>query len=199
MILKLTIMTDYKHYKLWKPYGYLSQFVNNQNRRKNKKLLGDLGDFDSSIMPIGRLDEKSEGLIFLTDNGKLSQLVRGGKIEKEYTVKVDGIIDKQAIELLKKGVNIQIHGKTYKTKPCKAILMNDDPQLPTHQKPRALKHGANSWYRIILTEGKFRQVRKMSAAVGFPCLRLIRTRIGEETLDGLIPGGYERVDSFKLH
>lgn len=192
-------MSDYNHYKLWKPYGYLSQFINNQRRRKNKKLLGDLADFDSSIMPIGRLDEKSEGLIFLTDNGKLSQLIRGRKVEKEYAVKVDGIISNKVIKQLEKGVDINIHGKTYTTLPCQTELIDHAPEIPTHQKPRALKHGPTSWYRIVLTEGKFRQVRKMSAAVGFPCLRLIRIRIGEETLEGLEPGGYKKVKSFKLY
>ena len=104
-------MSEFTHYKLWKPYGYLSQFINNQNRRKNKKLLSDLVDLEPDIMSIGRLDEKSEGLLLLTNNGKLSQLIRGQKVEKEYWVKVDGVIDQAAVEQLQQGVDISIYGK----------------------------------------------------------------------------------------
>ena len=191
-------MSELTHYKLWKPYGYLSQFINNQNRRKNKKLLSDLVDLKTDIMSIGRLDEKSEGLLLLTNNGKLSQLIRGRKVEKEYWVKVDGVIDQAAVEQLQQGVDISIYGKTYRTLPCNVTLVNEQPIFPTHQKARDPKHGPTSWIRMTLREGKFRQVRKMTAAVGFPCLRLIRTRIGNETLDGLQLGKCVRVDEFDI-
>ena len=82
----------HRHFVLFKPYGYLSQFVNMQKRRKNKGLLGALYDFPEGTMSIGRLDEDSEGLLFLTTNGKASALVRGRKVEKEYYVQVDGLI-----------------------------------------------------------------------------------------------------------
>ena len=192
------MMSNFTHYKLWKPYGYLSQFVNNQNRRKNKRLLGELMDVDERIMPIGRLDETSEGLLLLTDNGKLSQLIRGRKVEKEYWVKVDGIIDRKAVEQLQTGVDISVHGKQHKTLPCQAQRIDEIPDLPTHRKPRHPKHGPTSWLKVVLREGKFRQVRKMTAAVGFPCLRLIRTRIGDETLEGLQPGAYKNVKEFDI-
>ena len=191
-------MSEFTHYKLWKPYGYLSQFINNQNRRKNKKLLSDLVDLETDIMSIGRLDEKSEGLLLLTNNGKLSQLIRGRKVEKEYWVKVDGVIDQAAVKQLQQGVDISIYGKTYRTLACDATLIKNEPIFPTHQKPRDPKHGPTSWITITLREGKFHQVRKMTAAVGFPCLRLIRTRIGNETLDGLQPGKYLPVDEFDI-
>ena len=192
------MMSNFTHYKLWKPYGYLSQFVNNQNRRKNKRLLGELMDVDERIMPIGRLDETSEGLLLLTDNGKLSQLIRGRKVEKEYWVKVDGIIDRKAVEQLQTGVDISVHGKHHKTLPCQAQRIDEVPDVPTHRKPRHPKHGPTSWLKVVLREGKFRQVRKMTAAVGFPCLRLIRTRIGNETLEGLQPGAYKNVKEFDI-
>ena len=191
-------MSEFTHYKLWKPYGYLSQFINNQNRRKNKKLLSDLVDLQTDIMSIGRLDEKSEGLLLLTNNGKLSQLIRGQKVEKEYWVKVDGVIDQAAVEQLEQGVDISIYGKNYRTLPCDATLVKEQPTIPTHQKARDPKHGPTSWIKITLREGKFRQVRKMTAAVGFPCLRLVRRRIGNETLDGLQPGKCLPVDEFDI-
>ncbi|WP_370098240.1 pseudouridine synthase, partial [Xanthomarina gelatinilytica] len=76
------------HFKLYKPYGYLSQFVNNQNKRRNKKLLGSLYPFPKNLMAIGRLDEKSEGLLLLTTHGKASEYIRSSQIEKEYYVLV---------------------------------------------------------------------------------------------------------------
>ena len=192
------MMSNFTHYKLWKPYGYLSQFVNNQNRRKNKRLLGELMDVNERIMPIGRLDETSEGLLLLTDNGKLSQLIRGRKVEKEYFVMVDGIIDRKAVKQLQAGVDISVHGKYHKTLPCQAEQINEAPDVPTHRKQRHPKHGPTSWLKVVLREGKFRQVRKMTAAVGFPCLRLIRTRIGNENLDELQPGAYKNVVEFDI-
>ena len=191
-------MSKFTHYKLWKPYGYLSQFINNQTRRKTKKLLSDLVDLENDIMSIGRLDEKSEGLLLLTNNGKLSQLIRGRKVEKEYWVKVDGEINQAAIKQLQEGVDISVYGKNYQTLPCEVACIKDEPIIPTHQKPRDPKHGPTSWVKIILREGKFRQVRKMTAAVGFPCLRLIRHRVGNETLDGLQPGKCLPVDEFDI-
>ena len=89
-----------------KPYGYMTQFVYNNKRKK--KLLGELHDFPKGTMAIGRLDEHSEGLLFLTTNGKVSALVRGRKIEKEYHVQVDGIISQSDIDRLKQGVEIGI-------------------------------------------------------------------------------------------
>jgi len=109
-----------KHYVLHKPYGYLSQFVNNQTRRKNKKLLGDLYPFAEGTMAIGRLDETSEGLLFLTTDGKVSAHIRSQNIEKEYYVQVDGIPSDAAIAQLQSGVEIGFDGKRYKTKPCSA-------------------------------------------------------------------------------
>ena len=169
----------YRHFILHKPYGYLSQLINNQNRRKNKRLLGELFNFPEGTMAIGRLDETSEGLLLLTTDGKVSEYVRSKKVEKEYFVQVDGIINKTAIEQLQKGVKIGINGQKYMTKPCKAKLIESVDHLPLENRYiRDERHGPKSWISITITEGKFRQVRKMSAAVGFPTLRLVRVRIG---------------------
>lgn len=187
-----------RNFKIYKPYGYLSQFVNNQNTRRNKKLLGELFNFPEGIMAIGRLDEDSEGLLFLTTDGRISELVRSKSIEKEYYVQLDGIITTAAIEKLKKGVEIGVNGKVYKTLPCTVITLAGVPDLPERNKKiRDARHGPTSWVSITLTEGKFRQVKKMTASVGFPTLRLVRVRIGEEHLENLLPGEILEVTKFQ--
>ena len=173
------------HYYIFhKPYGYLSQFVNNQTKRKNKKLLGELYNFSEGTMAIGRLDENSEGLLLLTTNGKVSHYITSHNIEKEYFVEVDGLITEDAILSLKKGVTISINGKPYNTKPCEVAKIESIKKYPIQARMvRDERHGPTSWISIILTEGKFRQVRKMTAAVGFPTLRLVRVRIGNIKLN----------------
>ena len=192
-------MSIHRHFIIHKPYGYLSQFVTNQKKRKNKKLLGELHDFPEGTMAIGRLDEDSEGLLLLTTDGNLSELVRSKKIEKEYYVQVDGKITTEAIEQLKGGVEISISGKKYTTLPCQARPLEPAPDIePRARRIRSDRHGPTSWLSITLTEGKFRQVRKMTAAVGFPTLRLIRVRIGQITLDKLRSGEVMEVDKLNL-
>jgi 23S rRNA pseudouridine2457 synthase len=187
---------QHQHFMLHKPYGYLSQLINNQNKRKNKKLLGELYNFPKGTMAIGRLDETSEGLLFLTTDGKVSEYIRSKKVEKEYYVLVDGIIDTEAIEKLQHGVEIGIEGKKYLTKPCTAFSIDSLTNYPiADRKVRDARHGPTSWVRIIITEGKFRQVRKMTAAVGFPTLRLVRVRIGNILLT-IDAGAVEEVDGF---
>ena len=174
----------HRHFILHKPHGYLSQFIVNGKKKKRHKLLGDLYDFPEGTMAIGRLDRDSEGLLLLTTNGKVSYEVLSSKYEKEYYVQVDGIITKEAIEQLKKGVEIGIEGKKHITKPCQASLIEDPKYLPIeNRRVRDERHGPVSWASITLTEGKFRQVRKMTAAIDFPTLRLIRVRIGEVKLN----------------
>ena len=190
---------SHQHFKIYKPYGYLSQFIHNHKTRRNKKLLGELGEFPESTMAIGRLDEDSEGLLFLTTDGMMSELVRSRVVEKEYYVQLDGIITEDAIIQLQEGVQIGINGKKYLTAPCKAKILKDVPKLP--QRPKKIRderHGPTSWASISVTEGKFRQVKKMTAAVGFPTLRLVRIRIGNEYLEDLLPGGIIETENFNL-
>lgn len=189
----------HRHFKLYKPYGYLSQFISNQKTRKNKKFLGELYDFPEDTMAVGRLDEDSEGLLLLTTNGKLSALITGNKIEKEYYVQVDGKITSNAVDELKQGVEIGIYGKKYLTKPCEVRILEETPSFPPRAKKiRDERHGPTSWVSISITEGKFRQVKKMTAAVGFPTLRLVRVRIGKEHLENMNVGEVEEVVSFNL-
>lgn len=189
------MIKSHRHFIIHKPFGFLSQFVNNQKKRK-KKLLGELSNFPEGTMAIGRLDVSSEGLLFLTTDGMVSETVRSSKFEKEYYVQVDGLITNKAILELKKGVEIGFDGKKYITKPCKAFSI-DIPNFPLRTKKiRDDRHGPTSWISITLREGKFRQVRKMTAAVGFPTLRLVRVRIGNVLLDNLKPGEVKEVDQF---
>jgi len=185
----------HQHFILHKPYGYLSQLINNQNKRRNKRLLGELYDFPNGTMAIGRLDEKSEGLLLLTTNGKVSEYIRSSKVEKEYYAQVDGNITSEAIKLLQSGIEIGLNGTRYRTKPCVVKSIDSVADLPlANRKVRDCRHGPLSWISIILTEGKFRQVRKMTAAVGFPTLRLIRVRIGNILLN-IESGEILKVDS----
>ena len=180
---------QHSHFAIYKPFGYLSQFVNNGQKQNSKKLLGELHDFPLGTMAIGRLDEKSEGLLLLTTDGKVSNDICSGSIEKEYYAQVNGDITTEAIQQLQKGVEIGFNGKKYITKPCKAFKLLDIPNFPERSKKiRDDRHGPTSWVSITLTEGKFRQVRKMTSAVGFPTLRLVRTRIGNIYLEDMDVG-----------
>ncbi len=187
-------MPKHKHYILHKPYGYLCQFTRIGKRKK--KLLGELFDFAEGTMSIGRLDEKSEGLLLLTTDGMQSHLVRSKKVEKEYYVQVDGIIDDEAIEKLQKGVLNGVEGQDYLTLPCKAQKIEDPNFDARVRKIRDDRHGPTTWASITVTEGKFRQVRKMTAAVGFPTLRLMRVRVGYLELGDLKPGEVIEVGEF---
>jgi len=187
---------EFQHFILHKPYGFMTQFIYNNKRKK--KLLGELYDFPEGTMAIGRLDEKSEGLLFLTTNGKVSQLVRGRKIEKEYYVQVDGLITQEAIDQMKHGVEIGFNREKYITAPCEASRI-EDPNFPERsRRVRDDRHGPTSWASITIREGKYRQVRKMTAAVGFPTLRLVRVRIGNTRLNGLKAGQAQEVSAFDI-
>lgn len=185
------------HFLLHKPHSYLSQFIYEQKRKK--RLLGELHPFPEGTMAIGRLDEDSEGLLFLTTDGKMSERVRSKKVEKEYYAQVDGIITQEAVDKMISGVEIGLNGSKYLTRNCKAHLIL---QLPDYigegRRIRDERHGPTSWVSVTLTEGKFRQVRKMTAAVGFPTLRLVRIRIGNTTLEGLKTGDVIEVNEFDV-
>ena len=185
------------HFIIYKPPGIISQFVRNEGNRRNKKLLVTLYDFPIGTMAIGRLDENSEGLLLLTTDGQVSELVRGKDIEKEYYVQVDGEITDEAIRKLRDGVEIALEkGSRYQTLPCKVSLLKTAPDFKPLGKVRDERHGPTSWISITLNEGKFRQIRKMTAAVGFPTLRLIRVRIGHIELHGMKAGEVIGVERF---
>jgi 23S rRNA pseudouridine2457 synthase len=187
----------HRHFILHKPYGYLSQFV--YQLKRPKKLLGELYDFPVGTMAIGRLDEDSEGLLLLTTDGKVSDWVCSSKVEKQYFAQVDGHITAEAVLQLAAGVEIGFEGKRYRTKPCNAFIPETIPDFGVRAKKiRDDRHGPTSWVSITLTEGKFRQVRKMTSAVGFPTLRLVRVRIGSIYLSQLASSQVIEVNQFNL-
>ncbi|WP_324674799.1 pseudouridine synthase [Hymenobacter sp. GOD-10R] len=186
----------HRHFLIHKPFGYLSQFV---CELKKKKLLGELYDFPEGTMAIGRLDEHSEGLLLLTTDGRVSEMVRSKGVEKEYYAQVDGLITDEAVAQLQQGVEIGLRDVKYQTSPCTAFRLETPPSFPPRTKKiRDDRHGPTSWVSITLTEGKFRQIRKMTAAVGFPTLRLVRVRVGNIHLHNLPPGGVQEVVNFAL-
>ena len=182
----LSLEGCHHHYKIFKPHGFLSQFV--PETKKNKKLLAELAEFPLGTMAIGRLDHDSEGLLLLTTDGMVSHKVRSKKVEKEYYVQVDGHIDDQAITRLQQGVEIGIKGEKYLTLPCKVFKLAE-PDLPGNgRRVRDARHGPMCWISITISEGKNRQIRKMTAAAGFPTMRLVRVRIGDIHLSSMQPG-----------
>lgn len=184
---------SHQHFILYKPYGVISQFV---CEHKNKKLLGSLYNFPEGTMAIGRLDEDSEGLLLLTTDGKVSELIRSKYVEKEYYAQVDGLITNAAIQKLQQGVEIFVEQKNYTTKPCTVVKLNQAPTFPERgRRIRDDRHGPTSWISITVTEGKFRQIRKMTAAVGFPTLRLVRVRIGSFYLNELKMGEVRKLEN----
>lgn len=190
-------MSVHRHFAIFKPYGYDSQFVLVTN--KKKKLLGELYDFPENTMAIGRLDKPSEGLLLLTTDGMMSQTVRSKKVEKEYYVQVDGLIDDTALERLSEGVIITVDGEPYTTLSCPVRVLNQTPILPPRAKKiRDDRHGPTTWISISLREGKFRQIRKMTAAVGFPTLRLVRVRIGPIHIGNMQAGSVIEMDNFGI-
>jgi len=146
-------------------------------------------------MSIGRLDEKSEGLLLLSTNGIISAQVRSKQVEKEYYAELDGVITDQSVEKLQKGVEITVNKEIYTTLPCDAHKIDYDGRFDHDDSQiRDLRHGPKSWISITLIEGKFRQVRKMTAAVGFPTLRLVRVRVGKMRIGDLKPGQVKELE-----
>lgn len=175
------------YFIIYKPYLVLSQF----SATDGKQTLADFFDVPKDVYPVGRLDHDSEGLLLLTNDKELNHRLLDPKFahEREYWVQVDGAIDVPAVQQLQKGVTINVDGKLYTTKPCIASLFASDPIVPERNPAiRFRKEIPAPWVRIILTEGKNRQVRKMTAKVGFPTLRLIRYRMEGLSLDAMQPG-----------
>ena len=165
----------------------LSQFTS----QDGKQSLKDYFAVPIDVYPVGRLDYDSEGLLLLTNDKKLNnQLLNPLHAhQKSYWVQVDGTITEQAIIALQLGVDIAVNGKIYHTEKCQASILHQMPMVPQRNPPiRVRKNIATSWIKLTITEGKNRQVRKMTAAVGFPTLRLIRYSIGSCTIKDLNPG-----------
>ena len=172
---------------IYKPFNVLSQFTSGEG----KQTLKDIFEVPGDVYTVGRLDYDSEGLLILTNDKKLNHQLLNPLFshEREYWVQVDGEINNQAIIDLQNGVDITVDGKVFRTKKCKAMPFKTPPVVPDRNPPiRVRKNLPTSWIKLILSEGKNRQVRKMTAAVGFPTLRLIRYSIEKCTIEALQPG-----------
>jgi 23S rRNA pseudouridine2457 synthase len=169
-----------------KPYGVLSQFTADGSPNR---MLAEF-DFPKNVYAIGRLDADSEGLLLLSDEPELNQRLLHPKHahEREYWAQIEKIPALEALAQLAKGVPVQ--GR--KTLPCRAWLLEPQPQIPPRIPPiRFRKSVPDCWIGLELIEGKNRQVRRMTAAIGHPTLRLLRVRIGWFTLGGLAPGTWK--------
>jgi 23S rRNA pseudouridine2457 synthase len=172
-----------------KPYNVLSQFTDSdENHASSRETLSDYLSIDK-VYPAGRLDRDSEGLLLLTDSGPLQHQIAHPKHSKEksYWVQVDGEITEQALIQLRQGVLL----KDGLTLPAKARKIKAPDIWPRNPPVRFRKEIPTSWIELSISEGKNRQVRRMTAAVGFPTLRLIRHRIGKWSLNNLQPGDYK--------
>lgn len=168
-----------------KPYGVLSQFTDRGNADSPRATLSDYIDVPG-VYPAGRLDRDSEGLMILTDNGKLQAQIADPKYKKPktYLVQVEGVPDTAALKALRDGVEL----KDGMTRPASVTAMPTPTVWERDPPIRARKTVPDSWIALSIREGKNRQVRRMTAAVGFPTLRLIRIQVGEWNLEGLQPG-----------
>lgn len=172
-----------------KPYDVLSQFTDRGSADSPRATLSDHIDLPG-VYPAGRLDRDSEGLMLLTDDGRLQARIADPrhKLAKTYWVQVEGIPDAAALKALSEGVAL----KDGLTRPARARTMAEPPGLwPRNPPIRERKSVPDSWIELTIREGRNRQVRRMTAAVGHPTLRLIRARIGDWTLDGLAPGEWQ--------
>jgi 23S rRNA pseudouridine2457 synthase len=167
----------------YKPYGVLSQFTSPDR----KLCLKDFGPFPKGVYPVGRLDFDSEGLLLLTNDRVVNHRLTDPRFEHEktYLVQVEGVPTTDAIRSLRNGVDVQ--GRT--TLPSQIRLLDHPPSLPERSTPiRERKTVPTTWLEITLREGRNRQVRRMTAAVGYPTLRLVRVRIAALTVGTLNPG-----------
>jgi 23S rRNA pseudouridine2457 synthase len=184
-----------RYFLFYKPYQVLSQF---SAEGEKKTLAHFLKNIEKDIYPVGRLDFDSEGLLLLTNDKKLTQQLLEPRFKhpRTYYVQVEGIIDESAIQKLQKGVRINVDGKLYQTLPAETKIIKQEPQLPERNPPiRFRKSIPTSWCALTLVEGKNRQVRKMTAAVGIPTLRLVRYSIGNVTIDGMRSGEVKEISA----
>ncbi len=188
----------YRYLLFYKPYGVLSQFTDSSSDAAKRPTLKDWVPV-SSVYPVGRLDLDSEGLMLLTDDGLLQHRLSDPRFShpRTYWVQVERIPDEEALRQLREGVIIE----NYLTRPALVKVLPAEPSLPPRNPPiRFRKNIPTAWLEMTLTEGRNRQVRRMTAAVGFPTLRLVRVAIGHLGADGLEPGEWRDLtpDELKL-
>jgi 23S rRNA pseudouridine2457 synthase len=188
----MTGKTEKRYFLLNKPYGVLTQFTDKENR----KTLSSLYKFPQDVYPVGRLDFDSEGLLILSNDKTLTSILLDpkNKHEREYFVQVEGIPTERDLQKLRNCILL----KDGKTLPAKVKII-DDPQFPKRIPPiRERKNIPTCWLSITLIEGRNRQVRRMTAAIGFPTLRLVRVRIKNLVLGKLKPGEVKEIPEVNI-
>lgn len=178
----------------WKPYGVLTTFTDEtgQGRACLKDFIPVPG-----VYAAGRLDRDSEGLLLLTSDGALQHRLTDPRYghPRAYWAQVEGVPGAEALERLRRGVEIQ----GYRTRPAQVRILEGEPALPPRDPPiRYRRSIPTAWLELILTEGRNRQVRRMTAAVGFPTLRLVRVAIGPLTIQGLSPGQWRDLTASEI-
>lgn len=184
------IKAQYHYFLFYKPFGVVCQFTKNSD--KKQETIADYGPFPKNVYPVGRLDADSEGLVLLTDDGRLKHYLLEPQYghPRTYLVQVERIPTAEALDQLQKGVVIDRR----KTLPAEVRLLDSEPKLPPRSVPiRFRKNVPTAWLTITLREGRNRQVRKMTASVGFPTLRLARISIGPLSIAGLQPGKHREL------
>ena len=194
-MLSATLWQQYRHVLIAfnKPYGVLSQFTGDGSPNRP---LAEFG-FPKNVYAIGRLDADSEGLLLLSDEAKWNEKLLHPRHahEREYWAQVEKIPTREALEKLQNGLVIQGH----KTLPCRARLLEPQPEIPPRVPPiRFRKSVPDCWISLELVEGKNRQVRRMTAAIGHPTLRLLRVRIGNFWLGELPPGKWKTLSAEEI-
>jgi 23S rRNA pseudouridine2457 synthase len=171
-----------------KPFNVLCQFTDAEGRPTLKDFIN-----LPQVYPAGRLDYDSEGLVVLTDEGRLQHNISDpkNKMPKTYIVQVDGIPEKESLKKLEKGVVL----RDGITKPARVDMIADPDLWPRNPPIRFRKSIPTSWLRITITEGRNRQVRRMTAAIGHPTLRLVRWSVGPWTVEGLKPGEWKKTSA----
>jgi 23S rRNA pseudouridine2457 synthase len=179
----MSVPSNFHYFVLYKPYGMLCQFSDPQGR----PTLSSLGKFPKDMYPVGRLDFDSEGLVLLTNDNELKHRLLEPKFKhpRTYFAQVERIPDENALDKLRNGILIE----DKKTLPAKVKLLKEEPNLPPRSVPiRYRKNVPTSWIELTIYEGRNRQLRKMTAAVGHPTLRLVRIKICTLSLEKLQPG-----------
>lgn len=194
-----------RYFIIYKPYQVLSQFTWNASLhpgQQRKQTLKDYFNVPGDVYPVGRLDYDSEGLLILTNDKQLNDrlLNPANAHEREYWVQVEGDIDEQALRILRSGIEITIDGKSHLSRKAKVEKFSNDPIVPPRNPPiRTRKNIPDCWIKLVLTEGKNRQVRRMTAKAGYPTLRLLRYAIGALNIDKLQPGDILELDRKEMY
>ena len=190
-----------RYFIIYKPYGMLSQFT---REHPNHHTLGELFQFPKDVYPVGRLDQDSEGLLIITNDKRLNHFLLDPSFShsRTYLVQVEGEPQAEDLKKLRTGVKIRVGKKEYTTQPAQVRLLPQPPVIPERDPPIRVRMSIpDSWLEIELKEGKNRQVRRMCAKVGFPVLRLIRSKIEKLEIRDMAVGEVremEKKDIYRL-